>query len=244
MIPDAHSFRAGVTTFVDAGTAGADHFADFKRRWIDTSRTRILAFVNIARGAWARRSRTGPAPARPRRRRRGGAPGRGGGDQDGPLLDQQALGRGAPTLDLGGRRRAHRRALPPPRDGGLLAPPPGAPLPRPDPGAHAPGDIHTHVFAQQFPILTEEGRDRPNPRVADHVAGPRAGRPLRPRPRRGQLLVPQRHSGHPSGLPPDSISTDLHMGSVNAAVLNTLHTPPPSAWPWGCPCRRWSTAPP
>ena len=37
MIPDAHSFRAGVTTFVDAGTAGADHFADFKRRWIDTS---------------------------------------------------------------------------------------------------------------------------------------------------------------------------------------------------------------
>ena len=26
------------------------------------------------------------------------------------------------------------------------------------------------------------------------------------------------------GFPPDSISTDLHMGSVNAAVLNTLHT--------------------
>src|SRR5207237_5707557 len=26
------------------------------------------------------------------------------------------------------------------------------------------------------------------------------------------------------GWPPDSISTDLHMGSVNAAVLNTLHT--------------------
>ena len=106
-----------------------------------------------------------------------------------------------------------------------------------------PGDIHTHVFAQQFPILTEEGRDRPNPpRRRPHVAGPRAGRPLRPRPRRGQLLVPQRHSGHPSGLPPDSISTDLHMGSVNAAVLNTLHTAS-SAWPWGCPCRRWSTAP-
>ena len=30
VIPDAHSFRAGVTTFVDAGTSGADHFEDFK----------------------------------------------------------------------------------------------------------------------------------------------------------------------------------------------------------------------
>src|SRR5919199_1720754 len=51
VIPDAHSFRAGVTTFVDAGTAGADHFADFKSRWIDTARTRVLAFVNIAAGS-------------------------------------------------------------------------------------------------------------------------------------------------------------------------------------------------
>ena len=32
LVPDAHSFRAGVTTFVDAGTAGADHFGDFRRQ--------------------------------------------------------------------------------------------------------------------------------------------------------------------------------------------------------------------
>src|SRR5690348_894460 len=35
VIPDAHSFRSGVTTFVDAGSAGADDFADFKANWID-----------------------------------------------------------------------------------------------------------------------------------------------------------------------------------------------------------------
>jgi len=48
IVPDAHSFRAGVTTFVDAGTAGADDFPRFKQHWIDRSTTRILAWLNIA----------------------------------------------------------------------------------------------------------------------------------------------------------------------------------------------------
>lgn len=43
VMPDAHSFRASVTTFVDAGIARADHFVDFKSRWIDTAKTRVLA---------------------------------------------------------------------------------------------------------------------------------------------------------------------------------------------------------
>src|SRR5918912_1328915 len=50
IIPDAHSFRVGVTTFVDAGTSGADHFLDFKSKWIDRSQTRVLAWLNIAAG--------------------------------------------------------------------------------------------------------------------------------------------------------------------------------------------------
>lgn len=50
VIADAHSFRAGVTTFVDAGCAGAEHFQDFRRRFVETSKTRVLAFVNIANG--------------------------------------------------------------------------------------------------------------------------------------------------------------------------------------------------
>src|SRR6185437_4124503 len=44
IVADAHAFRAGVTTFVDAGTTGADHFLLFKRNWIDQSATRVLAW--------------------------------------------------------------------------------------------------------------------------------------------------------------------------------------------------------
>ncbi len=45
--PDAFSFRAGVTTFVDAGSAGWRHFPEFKKQIIDVSQTRVLAFLNI-----------------------------------------------------------------------------------------------------------------------------------------------------------------------------------------------------
>lgn len=45
--PDAFSFRAGVTTFVDAGSSGWRSFPDFKRQSIDNSQTRVLAFLNI-----------------------------------------------------------------------------------------------------------------------------------------------------------------------------------------------------
>lgn len=46
--PDAFSFRSGVTTMVDAGSAGARNFDDFRERIIRHSRTRVLAFLNIA----------------------------------------------------------------------------------------------------------------------------------------------------------------------------------------------------
>ena len=45
--PDAFSFRAGVTTFVDAGSSGWRHFPEFKKQIIDVSQTRVLAFLNI-----------------------------------------------------------------------------------------------------------------------------------------------------------------------------------------------------
>ena len=46
--PDDFSFRAGVTTVVDAGTSGWRNFPQFKEQVIDRSKTRILAFLNIA----------------------------------------------------------------------------------------------------------------------------------------------------------------------------------------------------
>jgi dihydroorotase len=45
--PDGFTFRAGVTTVVDAGSAGWRNFRVFKKQTIDRSQTRVLAFLNI-----------------------------------------------------------------------------------------------------------------------------------------------------------------------------------------------------
>ena len=45
--PDGFTFRVGVTTVVDAGGAGWKTFPTFKRNVIDNSQTRVLAFLNI-----------------------------------------------------------------------------------------------------------------------------------------------------------------------------------------------------
>ena len=46
---DGFSFRVGVTTIVDAGDAGAETFELFKKNVIDKSQTRVLAFLNISK---------------------------------------------------------------------------------------------------------------------------------------------------------------------------------------------------
>ena len=46
--PDDFSFRSGITTVVDAGTSGWRNFPLFKEQVIDRSKTRVLAFLNIA----------------------------------------------------------------------------------------------------------------------------------------------------------------------------------------------------
>jgi dihydroorotase len=45
--PDGFTFRSGVTTVVDAGCSGWRNFEDFKDRIIDRSKTRVLAMLNI-----------------------------------------------------------------------------------------------------------------------------------------------------------------------------------------------------
>jgi len=45
--PDGFTFRTGVTTVVDAGSSGWRTFPAFKSQTIDVSKTRILAFLNI-----------------------------------------------------------------------------------------------------------------------------------------------------------------------------------------------------
>jgi dihydroorotase len=45
--PDGFTFRNGVTTVVDAGSSGWRTFPTFKAQTIDISKTRVLAFLNI-----------------------------------------------------------------------------------------------------------------------------------------------------------------------------------------------------
>jgi len=45
--PDGFTFRAGVTTVVDAGSSGWRNFRQFKAQTIDKAQTRVLAFLNI-----------------------------------------------------------------------------------------------------------------------------------------------------------------------------------------------------
>ncbi len=47
VMPDGFTFRAGVTTVVDAGSSGWRNFPQFKRQTIDKAKTRVLALLNI-----------------------------------------------------------------------------------------------------------------------------------------------------------------------------------------------------
>lgn len=47
VVPDGFTFRVGVTTVVDCGGAGWKNFAIFKKNIIDNSQTRVLSFLNI-----------------------------------------------------------------------------------------------------------------------------------------------------------------------------------------------------
>ncbi len=47
VVPDGFTFRVGVTTVADAGGAGWRSFPTFKKNIIDNSKTRVLSFLNI-----------------------------------------------------------------------------------------------------------------------------------------------------------------------------------------------------
>ena len=47
VMPDGFTFRSGVTTVVDAGSAGWRNFVRFKEQTIDKANTRVLALLNI-----------------------------------------------------------------------------------------------------------------------------------------------------------------------------------------------------
>ncbi len=219
VIADHHCFRSGVTTVVDTGTAGAKHFLHFKRTVIDRAKTRIYAYINIVKSGMV-----GPF------------------EQDIAEMDPEL----AASIVLAypencvGIKTAHYwvsqpfdEAHPPwtAVDRALEA---SAICEKPlmidfwhRPGRTyqellrkmQPGDIHTHVYAQQFPILNEknepadfmfEARERGIIFDLGHGAG--------------SFWFRQAIPAFQGGFGPDSISTDLHIGNVNGVVHDMLTT--------------------
>lgn len=215
------SLSSGVTTIVDAGSSGADTFLREKEEVIDRARIRVLALLNIVAAGM-----------------------NSGKEQDVSQMDPQ---RCAETVSkfrdvIVGIKTAHYwterpwdeehppwAAVDRAEECGRLA---NLPVmfdfwPRPPERSYAdlilakmrPGDIHTHVFAQQFPIIDENGH------VNDILLQAR---------QRGVIFDVGHGQGSfwfrnavravRQGFIPDSISTDLHTGNINGAVVDMITT--------------------
>ena len=215
--PDAHSFRSGQTTLVDAGGAGWRNFAQFKDQVIDRSKTRVLSFLNIVGSGM----KGGPVEqnladmdAKLTAMRVKQHPGvivgikiaHYSGPEWEPVLRGVEAGRDANVpvmIDFGG----HTPPLP--LEDLLLK--------------HLrPGDIFTHMYAHvrgRVPIVDENGKVRPfvlqaRKRGVIFDAGHGGG----------SFLFRQAVPATKQGFYPDVISTDLHTGSMNAGMKDILNT--------------------
>lgn len=63
--PDGFTFRSGVTTVVDVGSSGWRNFPDFKERVIDRSQTRVLVMLNVVAWGMSARGENDPALMNP-----------------------------------------------------------------------------------------------------------------------------------------------------------------------------------
>ena len=212
--PDGFTFRSGVTTVVDAGSSGWRNFPDFKDRIIDRSRTRVLAFLNIV------------------------GHGMRGGRYEQDLADMEA----GPTADMALRHKGLIVGIKTAHYGG----PEWAPIERSvEAGTTAkipimvdfgrasaersmaeavtrklrPGDIYTHVYSGlrgeldastgRLSAALYEGRKRGVIFDVGHGGGSFVWRVAAPAIKEGFL--------------PDSISTDLHVTSMNAGMKDMLN---------------------
>ena len=211
--PDGFTFRVGVTTVADAGCSGWRNFEDFKKRIIDRSKTRVLAFLNIVGNGMR-----GP-----------------GYEND--LADMQA----APAADMArshkdiivGIKLAHYagpgwaavdRALAAGTMAGIPIMVDYGPERSERPLAELagkrlrPGDIYTHCYSGVRHELTDDGKINPG-----MVEGRKRG-----------VIFDVGHGGGSftwrvavpairQGFLPDSISTDLHIDSMNAGMKDILN---------------------
>jgi dihydroorotase len=213
LYPDGFTLRSGVTTVVDAGCAGWRNFEDFKQRIIDRSKTRVLALVNIVGNGMR------------------------GGRFEQDLDDMEAR----PTADMAlkhkdlivGVKTAHyagpewapvERAV----EAGTIANipvmvdfgtnRPERPMSELVTKKLRPGDIYTHVYSGLRNEQDESGKVNPamweaRKRGVIFDVGHGGGSFL------WRIAVP----AVKEGFLPDSISTDLHIGSMNAGMKDMLN---------------------
>jgi dihydroorotase len=218
---DSHSFRSGVTTMVDTGTAGAKHFLHFKRTVIDQSKTRIFAYINIVDLGMQ-----GPF------------------EQDVKTMDPELAASvvlAYPDVCVGIKTAHYWTREPfdelhPPwaavdravEAGNICHKPVMVDFwPRPPVRSYEelildkmrPGDIHTHMYAQQFFILDDQRKPLPfvhEARARGVVFDVGHGA--------GSFWFRNAVPAMQNGYAPDSISTDLHTHNVHGVVVDMQTT--------------------
>ena len=212
--PDGYTFRSGVTTVVDAGCAGWRNFEAFRNTVISRARTRVLALANIV------------------------GHGMRGGDFEQDLSDMRA----GPTADLAkdhrdiivGVKSAHYAGpeWDPYEEAVRAGSAAGIPV-MVDFGSNLaerpietllteklrPGDIYTHCFSGNRRELLPDGT--PNPGL---FAGRERGVRFDVGHGGGSFKWSVASACLEAGFPPDSISTDLHIGSMNAGMQDQVTT--------------------
>jgi dihydroorotase len=213
--PDGFTFRSGVTTVVDAGGAGWKTFPAFKTQTIDHAKTRVLSFLNIVGEGM-----------------RGGPYEQNLNDMDAKMTamvvkqHKEIVGIKVAHY-MGGEWDPVDRAV----AAGKIA---NVPV-MVDFGGHLPplsiqelftkhlrpGDIFTHTFAQltsRQPIVDSQGKILPfvfeaqkNGIIFDVGHGG------------GSFRFSQAIPALKSGFMPNTISTDIHTGSMNAGMKDQLN---------------------
>ena len=209
--PDGFTFRAGVTTVVDAGSPGWRNFDTYKAQTIDHSQTRVLAFLNIVGAGMA------------------------GGPIEQDLLDMDprltAMEAKANSKYIVGIKLAHfsghnwepaMKAAQAGRDAGIPVmidfggATPTLPLDSLLLDVLRPGDIMTHCFAHV------SGRDAivdDQRKLRDCVwEAQKKGIIFDVGHGGGSFLWDQAVPAFEQGFHPNTISTDLHTGSMNGGM--------------------------
>jgi dihydroorotase len=212
--PDGFTFRSGVTTVVDAGSSGWRNFEDFKEHVIDRSQTRVLADLNIV-GAGMRGGRyednlddmDGQMTGYMAKRYPGVVVGIKSAHYTGPewkpYIEAVKAGTIAniPVMIDYGANRIERPVYE------LLT------------KYLRPGDIYTHTFSglrgEQDPrtLGPQKGLTEGRARGVYFDAGTGGGS------FRFRVAVPLIKDG----FKPDSLSTDLHTGSMNSSTKDMLN---------------------